>query len=341
MHADLLRQSAANVGNDHRLGADEAPPAIVSIFLGDQLEDIVDQIVKNGTAAQRREGEKLDTGVYTVPVLNKDATDRNRTSPFAFTGNKFEFRMVGSSDSIADANTTLNAVVAEAFCEAADILERSDKDSFREDVEKLIAKNMTEHKRVIFNGNGYSKEWVEEAQRRGLPNLRSMVDTVPTLTTDKAVNLFGKFGIYTKTELESRAEIMYETYAKTINIEAQTMIHMAAKHYIPAVINFTGRLASSIRGVEDACPEADTSVQKELLIECSKLLKEAKTAHTALKNKVAQVNGLNSVKEMANAFHSEVVPIMADLRKAVDELELLVDKDVWPVPTYGDLMFEV
>lgn len=336
-HADLLRESAANVGNDHRLGANEAPPAIISMFLGDQLEDIVDQIVKSGTADVTKKGGTLNTGVSFLPVLNKDATDRNRTSPFAFTGNKFEFRMVGSSDSVASPNTTLNAVVAEAFCEAADILEKSS--DFDSDVKKLIAKYMTEHQRIIFNGNGYSEEWVKEAEKRGLPNLNSMVATVPSLTTEKSVKLFEKFKIFTKAELESRAEIMYETYAKSINIEAQTMIHMAGKHYIPAVITYTTKLAESIAAVTATGANAD--VQKELLNDCTALLIKTKAALKDLIAKTEKVNKLSDVCEMANAFHDDIVPAMSALRKPVDELELMMDKKEWPVPTYGDLMFEV
>ena len=221
-HADLLRQSASDVGNDHRLGADEAPPAIISVFLGEQLEDVVKQLVETGEAARCLEGGRLETGVSTIPEFEKDATDRNRTSPFAFTGNKFEFRMVGSSDSVASPNTTLNAIVAEAFCEAADVLEKAE--DFELAVHDLIKEYMTRHQRIIFNGDGYSREWVAEAARRGLPNIKSTVEAACTLTTEKAVRLFEKFGIFTKVELESREEIMYETYAKTIQIEANTMI---------------------------------------------------------------------------------------------------------------------
>jgi len=338
-HADILRQSAANTGNDQRLGAQEAPPAIVSIFLGDQLDNVADQIVNNGVAAASLKGGKLDMGVNTLPVLRKDATDRNRTSPFAFTGNKFEFRMVGSSDSLANANTVLNAIVAEAFCEAADLLEKAG--DFEHDAKTLIAEYMIGHSRIIFNGNGYSDEWVREAARRGLPNLPSMVDAVPTLTTEKTVSLFEKFGIFTRPELESRAEIMYETYSKTVNIEAQTMVHMAGKHYIPAVIHFTTRLANSINAVRTACPEADVSAQTELLQKCSVLLSSAKRALGELGRISAEVNAYDDVPRMAREFHDRVVPAMAALRAPVDELELLVDKDMWPVPTYGDLMFEV
>ncbi len=337
VHADLLRCSASNPGNEHRLGAQEAPPAIISIFLGDQLDSVVDQIVSNADSVQLLATTKLYSGVSTVPLIKKDATDRNRTSPFAFTGNKFEFRMVGSSDSIADANTTLNAIVAEAMCEAADVLEKAD--DFNAACFKLIHDMLSAHHRVIFNGNGYSDAWVEEAARRGLPNLPSMVNAIPALTTEKAENLFTKFNIYTKSELEARAEIMYETYAKVLKIETQTMIHMAGKHYIPAAIHDCTRLGQSIAAVTGA--GVDAPVQKELLEKCSALLTQASEALEKLKVLLPQVDSMDDVPAMAMAYHDQIVPAMAALRKPVDELELLVDKAIWPVPTYGDLMFEV
>ena len=337
VHADLLRCSASNPGNEHRLGAQEAPPAIISIFLGDQLDSVVDQIVSNADSVQLLATTKLYFGVPTVPLIKKDATDRNRTSPFAFTGNKFEFRMVGSSDSIADANTTLNAIVAEAMCEAADVLEKAD--DFNTACFKLIHDMLSAHHRVIFNGNGYSDAWVEEAARRGLPNLPSMVNAIPSLTTEKAENLFTKFNIYTKSELEARAEIMYETYAKVLKIETQTMIHMAGKHYIPAAIHYCTRLGQSIAAVTGAGVAAP--VQKELLENCSALLSQASEALEKLKVLLPQVDSMDDVPAMAMAYHDQIVPAMAALRKPVDELELLVDKAIWPVPTYGDLMFEV
>ena len=337
VHADLLRCSASNPGNEHRLGAQEAPPAIISIFLGDQLDSVVDQIVSNADSVQLLATTKLYSGVSTVPLIKKDATDRNRTSPFAFTGNKFEFRMVGSSDSIADANTTLNAIVAEAMCEAADVLEKAD--DFNAACFKLIHDMLSAHHRVIFNGNGYSDAWVEEAARRGLPNLPSMVNAIPSLTTEKAENLFTKFNIYTKSELEARAEIMYETYAKVLKIETQTMIHMAGKHYIPAAIHYCTRLGQSIAAVTGAGVAAP--VQKELLEKCSALLSQASEALEKLKVLLPQVDSMDDVPAMAMAYHDQIVPAMAALRKPVDELELLVDKAIWPVPTYGDLMFEV
>ena len=338
-HADLLRQSAAVVGSDHRLGAQEAPPAIISMFLGAQLENVVEQVVSNAESIKLLASGKLDSGVSSVPVLDRDATDRNRTTPLAFTGNKFEFRMVGSSDSVADANTTLNTIVAEAMCEAADILEKTE--DFNSACIKVIHDMMAAHHRILFAGNSYSKEWVEEAERRGLPNLRCMVDTVPALQTEKAEKLFTKFGVYKKSELEARAEIMYETYAKVIKIEAKTMLHMSSKHFIPAGITYTTRLGQSITAVKEACALADLTVQQDLLIKISSLLTQISKAQEELKNLVAEVDGMDDVKEMALAYRHRVVPAMAALRKPVDEMELLADKSIWPVPTYGDLMFEV
>ncbi len=334
-HAELLRAASACVGNDLRLGAEEAPPAIVSIFLGNQLNDVVEQIIQTGTAAECIRGGKLDAGVSTLPVLRKDAADRNRTSPFAFTGNKFEFRMVGSSDCIANANTVLNTIVAEAFCEAADALEAG------ADAGELIARYLREYSRVIFNGNGYSEEWVKEAARRGLPNLPSMVSAIPAITSPKAVALYERFGVYTRAELESRSEILYETYAKVSLIEARTMQHMAAKHYIPSVVHYTTRLADSICKVRSACPGLSVSVQTELLTKTSNLLEQANAALHSLTERVEYCNAMEQVPQLAQYCHEQIVPAMEELRAAVDALELLTDKDLWPVPTYGDLMFEV
>ena len=277
-HADLLRESAADPGNDHRLGANEAPPAIVSVFLGEQLEDVLNQLISTGEATHSLAEGILKTGVDTLPDFTKDATDRNRTSPFAFTGNKFEFRMVGSRDSIAGPNVVLNTIVADAFAEACDVLEKAD--DFDLAVHDLIKKYATEHQRIVFGGNGYSDEWVAEAERRGLPNIKSMVEAIPALTTDKAINLFEKYKVFTKAELESRAEIKYENYSKAINIEARTMIDMATKQIIPAVIKYTKELADTINAVKAA--GADVSVQSELLTEISALLVESKSALKAL-----------------------------------------------------------
>lgn len=336
-HADLLRQSASDVGNDHRLGANEAPPAIISVFLGEQLEDVVTQLIETGIADHAKEGGKLQTGVSTLPDLDKDATDRNRTSPFAFTGNKFEFRMVGSADSIASPNTTLNAIVAEAFCEAADILEKAD--DFDVTVHDLIKQYLTEHQRIIFNGNGYSDEWVAEAERRGLPNIKSMIEAAGTLTTPKAVALFEKFHIFTKTELESREEIIYETYAKTINIEALTMIDMAGKQIVPAAVKYSKSLADTVNAVKTA--GVDASVQVELLKEVSGKLTKIQTALEALKKAEKEAAAIEDAKQQAFFYKDTVKEIMAQLRQPADELEMIVDKEMWPFPTYGELMFEV
>ena len=338
-HADLLRCSAACVGNEHRLGGQEAPPAIISMYLGDQLNSVVDQIVSNVESVELLTASQLDSGVSTVPALKRDTTDRNRTTPFAFTGNKFEFRMVGSSDSVAEANVALNAIVAEAFCEVADILEKSE--NFTVDCQKLIQDLMRKHQRIIFNGNGYSDEWVEEATRRGLPNLKSMVDAIPSLTTEKAEKLYTRFNIYTKSELESRAEIMYETYAKVLRIEARTMIHMASKHYIPTAIHYVTRLGNSINAVANTGTGIEPRVQKKLLARCSNLLAQADEALETLEVELPEVDGMQNIPEMSRAYHDRIVPAMNALRKPIDELELLMDKALWPVPTYGDLMFEV
>ena len=336
-HADLLRESAADPGNDHRLGANEAPPAIISIFLGEQLEDVIEQLITTGEATHSLKGGKLETGVSTLPDLAKDATDRNRTSPFAFTGNKFEFRMVGSRDSVAAPNVVLNTIVAEAFAEACDILENAE--DFDKAVHDLIKQYATEHQRIIFNGNGYSDAWVEEAERRGLPNIKSMVDAIPALTTDKAVNLFEKFHVFTKAELESRAEIKYEIYAKAINIEAKTMIDMASKQIVPAIIKYTKELADTINSVKVA--GADVSVQAELLTEISGLLVETKKALKALEAVTAEAGAMEEGQEQAVFYHDTVFTAMDALRTPVDKLEMIVDKEAWPMPSYGDLMFEV
>ena len=337
VHADLLRESAADPGNDHRLGANEAPPAIISIFLGEQLQDVVEQLLSTGEATHSLNGGKLQTGVTTLPDLTKDATDRNRTSPFAFTGNKFEFRMVGSRDSIAGSNVVLNTIVAEAFAEACDVLEKAD--DFDTAVHSLIKEYLTDHQRIIFNGNGYSDEWVAEAEKRGLPNIKSMVEAIPALTTDKAVELFGKFSVFTKAELESRAEIKYENYAKAINIEAKAMIDIAAKQIIPAVVKYTKELADTVLAVKEA--GADASVQAEMLADISGLLTETKAALKKLEAVTEEAAGKEEGKVQSEFYHFSVVPAMEGLRTPVDELEMIVDKEVWPMPSYGDLLFEV
>ena len=338
LHADLLRESASDVGNDHRLGANEAPPAIISAYLGEQLEDVLAQLIDTGEAARSLKGGKLHTGVSTLPDFAKDATDRNRTSPFAFTGNKFEFRMVGSRDSVAAPNVVLNTIVAESFSDACDVLEKAE--DFDLAVHDLIKEYASKHQRIVFNGNGYSDEWVKEAERRGLPNIKTMVESIECLTYDNAVEMFEKFDVFSRAELESRAEIKYEAYSKAINIEARSMIDIASKHIIPAVIQYVTSLANSINQVKQASAAAYTGVQEELLVQSADLLKDTKEALRALEAVVAEVPETEG-KEQAFFFMQKVVPAMEALRKPVDELEMIVNKNMWPMPSYGDLLFEV
>lgn len=336
-HADLLRVSAADVGNDQRLGGNEAPPAVISVFLGGQLEDVLDQILKNGEATHSIKGEKFATGVTTLPDFRKDATDRNRTSPFAFTGNKFEFRMLGSQDSLSNCNVVLNTIAAEAFEEACDRLEKAE--DFDKELNALIVEYTEKHKRIIFSGNGYSKEWQEEAKRRGLPNLPTMVDAIPALTTDAAIDMFEHFKVFTKAELEARAEIQYEIYAKAINIEARTMIDMATKQIIPAVVKYTTVLAESVNQVRAAGKTYNVSVQEKLLEKTSALLAESYEALNHLAEVTAEIEKKEEGPERARYCLDVIMPAMTELRTPVDALEMIVDKEMWPMPSYGDLMF--
>jgi len=338
-YAPLLRLSAANPGNDHRLGANEAPPAIISVFLGEQLDDILEQI-EAGKLDHTKVGGILDTGVASLPNLNKDATDRNRTSPFAFTGNKFEFRMVPSSASIAGPNFVLNTIVSEILSQFADELEKAD--DFDKAVWELIRRNVKEHKKIIFAGNNYSEEWLKEAERRGLPNIKSTVASVAALTTPESVRIFGKHHVLNEVELHSRAEITYENYIKVINIEARTMIDMTSKQIIPAVIKFVTSMAKSISTVKAAAEDCDVSVQAGMLKEISAKLAVTKAALLKLEaenDKAAAFDG--SVGDQAAYYRDNVFVAMAALRVPVDELEMMVDQDVWPFPTYGDILFNV
>ena len=334
-HAGLLRMSAANPGNDHRLGANEAPPAIISMFLGDQLTAVVDHIIR-GSEETVPSASIMRVGVSTLPFIRRDATDRNRTSPFAFTGNKFEFRMVPSSGCIADANTVLNTIAAEAFGAFADELEKAE--DFEAALHALIRREMTAHQRIIFNGNGYTDEWVAEATRRGLPNLRSMVDAVPELVKPASVALFAHQGVFTEKELRARADVSYELYAKTINIEALTMIDMAGKDIVPAVVRYTGELARAAREVESI--GVDASVQKELLTRVNVLLRQTGDALADLRVKQEKAAALTGA-EQARYAHDVICPAMEVLRAPVDHLEMIVDGRLWPMPTYGDLLFNV
>ncbi|MCR5625727.1 MAG: glutamine synthetase III [Lachnospiraceae bacterium] len=336
-HADLLRESAADPGNDYRLGANEAPPAILSVFLGEQLQDVITQLITTGEATSSKQGEVMKTGVKTLPDFMKDATDRNRTSPFAFTGNKFEFRMVGSSDSIAEPNTVLNTIAAEAFADACDRLEKAD--NFDDAVHDLIKEYAKAHERIIFNGNGYSDEWVKEAEKRGLPNLKSMVDAIPSIVSDKAVKLYDRFKIFTKAELESREEIKYEEYSKLVNIEARTMIDMASKSLIPACIRYSKSLADTVLALKEA--DVDYSAAKESLAEISDLIADAKNALAKLIDDDDKGIAMEDGRDKAVYYRDVIKKDMDELRAPIDKLEMIVDKEFWPMPSYGDLLFEV
>ena len=339
-HADLLRMSASTPGNDHRLGANEAPPAIISIFLGDQLEDVVKQLVTRGEATESKHGDKLASGVHSLPAFEKDATDRNRTSPFAFTGNKFEFRMVGSTQSISDPNVVLNTIVADVFADVCDRLEKVEGgvEAVAMEAHEITKELLTQHQRVIFNGNGYSDEWVAEAERRGLPNLHSMVDAIPTLTTDKAVKMFEKFGVYTKEELESRVEVLYEQYSNTINIEGLATLDIAKKQIVPAVMKYQRKLANGVAELKTV--GVDSSVQEKLLEDITANLKDLFAAINKLEADIPEAQALES-EAQARCYHDTIFTDMSAVREPADKLEMLVAKEDWPMPSYGDLIFEV
>ena len=338
-HAELLRETAATVGNDARLGSNEAPPAIISVFLGEQLEDVIDQLCSTGLATHSIQGGILKTGVNTLPDFEKDATDRNRTSPFAFTNNKFEFRMLGSSESIASANVVLNTIVAESFKEAVDELESAT--DFEMTLHDYVKTTFAAHRRIIFNGNGYSKEWVEEAKRRGLPNIPSAVEAISAIVSKKAIKLYEDFNVFTKAELEARLEIEYEAYSKAINIEAKTMLNMAGKSLLPAIMKYSGDLAKSIKAVRDLDLEVKPEEETKILEKIVKLHNLARESFHKLDAGVKEVSAIADIEEKAFAYHRQIVPVMKDLRVFVDELEMLVDKEYWPMPSYGDLIFEI
>ena len=336
-HAALLRLSASSAGNDHRLGANEAPPAIISAYLGDQLADVVDQIIANGEATSSLKGKIYKSGCSVIPEFKMDATDRNRTSPFAFTGNKFEFRMVGSTQCIAQPMMTLNTIVADTLCNFADVLEKAD--DFEAAAKKLVADKLREHQRIIFNGNGYSEEWVKEAERRGLPNIKCMVDAVDYLATPENIEMFEKHGVMSKRELVARGVVMYENYAKQINIEAKTMIEMSTKQIIPAVMKYEGTLAASVKDLKELGISADT--QMEILSTIDTKLAELKKATAELEDIVAKAaEKEEDPKAWAKYYHDVVFAFFDTVRKPADELEKIVDAKAWPFPTYEELLFE-
>ena len=337
-YQELLRVSVAHAGNDHRLGANEAPPAIISIFIGEELNTIVDSIV-DGTAYKGRKKAMMDLGIPTVPVFRKDTTDRNRTSPLAFTGNKFEFRMPGSSQNIAFPNTVLNTAVAESFRQFADEIEAAEnKDAA---IAKVIKETFTAHRRILFDGNGYSEEWEREAARRGLRNLKTSVDAYEAFMEQKNVDLFSSFGVMNETEMRSREEILFENYSKIVNIEALTMIVMASRDYIPAVEKFIGEVADSAAKKKAVCEGISCAVEQDLIRQLSELNEKAYEKVKELKAAETEAAATTDARARARCYCQRVLPLMEELRQAVDTMETLTASTHWPVPTYGDMMFRV
>ena len=334
----LMRVSVAHAGNDHRLGALEAPPAIVSIFVGEELETLIDSIV-DGTAYQGAKAAMMDLGIPSVPVFRKDTTDRNRTSPFAFTGNKFEFRMLGSSQNIAMSNTVLNAAVAGSLRAFADELEGA-KD-LEKAIAKLIKKTFAAHRRILFDGNGYSDEWEKEAAKRGLLNLKTSVDAYKVFMDPKNVELFSSLGVMSETEMRSREEIYFENYSKIINIEALTMIVMASRDYIPAVESYIAMIADAAAKKRAVCEDASCAVEKDIIRRLSDLNAKAYSTVARLRAAETDAASISNARDRAECYCSRVLPLMEELRAAVDEMETLTASKYWPVPTYGDMMFRV
>ena len=337
-YADLLRMSVASAGNDHRLGGNEAPPAIVSMFIGDELMAVVDSIVE-GKSRKQSKGKMMDLGVPSLPTFKQDTADRNRTSPFAFTGNKFEFRMLGSSQNIALPNIVLNTAVADVFREFADRLEAAD--SFDTEVKKIIKETLSAHKKVIFNGNGYSEEWEEEAKRRGLPNIKKSYDAFGTLTEEKNVALFERNGVMSRTEIESRKEILYENYAKTLNIEALTMVEMAKREYIPAVEKYISALAKTAQNKLSVCKDISCKIEFELIAKLNALNETAYEAVDELSKVTYESKNAGDARAQAEGFCYKVIPVMEKLRESIDSMERITASEHWPVPSYGDLTYYI
>ena len=334
-HADLLRLSVASAGNDHRLGANEAPPAIISIFLGEELTDVIEALVSGSHAKDLH--RQFDIGVSTLPKFPMDTTDRNRTSPFAFTGNKFEFRSVGSTLNIAGPNIVLNTIVADALAEFADQLEKAP--DFKSALNALLIKTFNDHKRIIFNGNGYDQSWIEEAARRGLPNLVSTVEAVPHFEDQKNIDLFVKHKVFSEIEIRSRTETLLESYEKVLNIEAQTTVDMAKREILPAVLDFEKDICKTVAAKKNAGFKAgvETELAEKVIDLADTLGKRIKDLEAA----IAKGHTITNVKDSAKYFHDTVFAAMQSLRTVADELETIVGADYWPIPTYSDLLFSI
>ncbi len=337
-YQDLMRISVAHAGNDHRLGALEAPPAIVSIFVGEELEALINSIVDD-TAYKGAKAAMMDLGIPSVPVFRKDTTDRNRTSPFAFTGNKFEFRMLGSSQNIAMSNTVLNAAVAAVLRGFADELEGAE--DLEKAIARLIKKTFTAHRRILFDGNGYSEDWEREAARRGLSNLKTSVDAYRAFMQEKNVEMFTSLGVMSETEMHSREEIYFENYAKIVNIEAATMVVMASRDYIPAVETYIAEIADTAAKKRAICEDVSCAVEKAIIRKLSELNAKAYSAVERLREAETDAASIPSARDRAECYCNRVLPLMEELRSAVDAMELITASKHWPVPTYGDLMFRV
>ncbi len=340
-YQDLLRISAASAGNDHRLGAAEAPPAIVSMFLGDELTAILEAFESDSDYSGTKKDE-FELGVHVLPHFPRDTTDRNRTSPFAFTGNKFEFRMIGSSFSVADANTILNTAIAEILKQFADILEpEKEKGNFTVALNKLIRKTVKEHKRIIFNGNGYDDAWIEEAEKRGLLNLRTTPDCLPYFVSEKNIKLFTDNKVFTAAEMQSRYEIWLENYCKVLNIESNTMVSMAKKYIFPAVMSYIQDLSKTVNEVKAAAPKASCKAETELIEKLSALANDVYDSFNSLEAATNKAELMTDLQKKADFYKDTVITLMDKLRAASDTLELITAKKYWPMPTYGDLMFKV
>ncbi len=333
-YANLLRASVANAGNEHRLGANEAPPAIVSVFLGDQLTDIFEQLAAGGAKTSKQGGE-LKLGISTLPPLPKDCTDRNRTSPFAFTGNRFEFRMVGSTQSTSGPTFVLNTIVADILGEIADELEKAD--DVNATAQKMLQKIAIEHKRVVFNGDNYTDEWVKEAAKRGLPNIRATVDSLKTIMDKENVNVFKKHNVLSEAELAARTEVLLEAYSMIINIEAQTMLNIGKRQILPAVAAYSAQLGNAVREVSAAGIDADTQIV--MLKKICSLMKSLQNGIEALDKTVAKAGEIDDTTKQAEDYKSNVIPAMQTVRESADELETIVDAEIWPLPTYAEMLF--
>ena len=337
-YQDLLRISAATAGNDCRLGGHEAPPSIISIFLGEELDTVIKSII-DGSQYSKRDTKYMSLGVKSVPTIRQDTTDRNRTSPFAFTGNKFEFRMVGSSQNIALSNIVLNTAVAEALTDFADKLEETI--DFSGTLDKIIADTFKKHSRILFSGNSYSKEWEAEAQARGLSNYRTSPEAYAHFTDEKNIKLFGKFGVMSETEMLSRREIFFESYRKIKNIEARTMLEMTIRDVIPAVSKYIGTLSESVNAKLSVSKNINISAECDIIEKLSDLLSSTYEAYSALERVEKTAIAKNSDEEAAFYYKDSVIPKMDALRKLVDSMEVLCSREAWPMPTYGDIIFRI